>query len=97
MYPACILHVSCMYSEGARSAKKRWHARTDELKGVRVSTLKGCCARLFQGPQDNFPKLRLSVTLECAMILERKGSHETRSVSGTVLVLYDQGSLQSAE
>ena len=22
------------------------------LKGVRASTLKGCCARLFQGPQD---------------------------------------------
>ena len=30
--------------------------RTHELKGVRVraSTLKGCCARLFQGPQDSF-------------------------------------------
>ena len=32
--------------------KKVGGRRTDELKGVRASTLKGCCARLFQGPQD---------------------------------------------
>ena len=33
------------------SAKKVGRTQ-DELKGVRASTLKGCCARLFQGPQD---------------------------------------------
>jgi hypothetical protein len=32
--------------------KKKVARRTHELKGVRASTLKGCCARLFQGPQD---------------------------------------------
>ena len=32
-------------------------ARTNELKGVRASTLKGCCARLFQGPQDFSKKI----------------------------------------
>ena len=36
-----------------RAERKKKEARsTDELKGVRASTLKGCCARLFQGPQD---------------------------------------------
>ena len=36
-----------------RAEAKKVGARTeDELKGVRASTLKGCCARLFQGPQD---------------------------------------------
>jgi len=32
--------------------KKKGSTEQDELKGVRASTLKGCCARLFQGPQD---------------------------------------------
>jgi len=37
----------------ARIAQKQKGWRTEhELKGVRASTLKGCCARLFQGPQD---------------------------------------------
>jgi hypothetical protein len=36
----------------AKKKVARTHARTHELKGVRASTLKGCCARLFQGPQD---------------------------------------------
>ncbi len=36
----------------AQRQKGSTDARTHELKGVRASTLKGCCARLFQGPQD---------------------------------------------
>jgi hypothetical protein len=33
-------------------SEKKVARSQDELKGVRASTLKGCCARLFQGPQD---------------------------------------------
>ncbi len=37
----------------ARIAQRQKGWRSEhELKGVRASTLKGCCARLFQGPQD---------------------------------------------
>jgi len=38
----------------ARIGKGKKVGRTDELKGARASTLKGCCARLFQGPQDYY-------------------------------------------
>ncbi len=42
---------------GADARIARWQKKVgrtqDELKGVRASTLKGCCARLFQGPQDS--------------------------------------------
>jgi hypothetical protein len=38
-------------TRASRGGKKRSEdARTHELKGVRASTLNGCCARLFQGP-----------------------------------------------
>jgi hypothetical protein len=36
--------------------KKKGSTEEHELKGVRASTLKGCCARLFQGPQDFSPR-----------------------------------------
>ena len=35
-----------------RASAKKGRTEQDELKGDRASTLKGCCARLFQGPQD---------------------------------------------
>jgi hypothetical protein len=40
-------------AEARIAQRQKGGARTqDGLKGVRASTLKGCCARLFQGPQD---------------------------------------------
>jgi hypothetical protein len=39
-------------ARASRGAHKKVARTQDELKGVRASTLKGCCARLFQGPQD---------------------------------------------
>jgi hypothetical protein len=55
----------------ALAERKKKAGRTHELKGVRASTLKGCCARLFQGPQDNCGIIHF--------VMEREGAHVPRS------------------
>jgi hypothetical protein len=51
----------CRVTHTHQAGRRRWQGACEyPERHVRASTLKGCCARLFQGPQD-FPSSRTDV------------------------------------